>query len=523
MARIDDIISGILASDRFKNSKAFKTAKAFGDEPILKRGSQATGYLPEQYRLMHEIAQSADALSWSRDRLFVEQARYMKDAQDDYPFSGSFEHYYPTYADMTPTQLRGYFSWRTKLRRGERPSAPTSFLYVYCYELLNGIGVREGEEAFRALESFWRTYRADAPGMDRHVAQWLLDYAALYKLDHKLAIPYVKDGHGSALALLQEEEERILAQNPRGKRRTKTRDYLSLGTRAVRIAHAMAEVSTYHPDRSRFAKEHEEDYSVVLLAVFERLALLHRSGRNQALVQSLFGVRAETPHRLFLTAVTWLPTIQDDRDYRISDSMTYRCRSGRWTIDSYGSANVPSKKLGLVLRLLDFELRQQTQYPHALKEPSAPKYLRQIIHEETESYLAWKAEHAPRKIVIDYARLQNIRTAAARTRESLLTDEERLDEVAPDVSPAPSAQEAIADVATDGPLNSEQRQVLAALLLQENAPTQITGSAELAADAINEVLYDLIGDTVLEFGEDGRLQLVNDYCQDVAEVLGMKL
>ncbi|MFR0734294.1 MAG: TerB N-terminal domain-containing protein [Oscillospiraceae bacterium] len=38
-------------------------------------------------------------------------------------------HYYPTYQSLTDPELRGYFSWRTKLRRGDvqKRLCPTHF------------------------------------------------------------------------------------------------------------------------------------------------------------------------------------------------------------------------------------------------------------------------------------------------------------------------------------------------------------------------------------------------------------
>ena len=43
-------------------------------------------------------------------------------------------------------------------------------------------------------------------------------------------------------------------------------------------------------------------------------------------------------------------------------------------------------------------------------------------------------------------------------------------------------------------------------------------SADLIADAVNEALFDLIGDTVVEFGAAGP-ELVEDYREDVEELL----
>ena len=45
------------------------------------------------------------------------------------------------------------------------------------------------------------------------------------------------------------------------------------------------------------------------------------------------------------------------------------------------------------------------------------------------------------------------------------------------------------------------------------------GNVDLMVDAINEALFDLLGDTAIEFGADGEPQLVEDYVEDVRAAL----
>ena len=40
-------------------------------------------------------------------------------------------------------------------------------------------------------------------------------------------------------------------------------------------------------------------------------------------------------------------------------------------------------------------------------------------------------------------------------------------------------------------------------------------------DAINEKLFDLVGDTVVEFSAGGAPELIEDYADDVREALGL--
>ena len=152
MPDIDRIIEQIVAASRAKGGRTFASSRVYADEPILMRGSQMASYRPEPIRQMRELARRPESRSWSDARLFVEQARLMEGYEDDFPYQGTFKSYYPTYEAMDDRQLRGYFTWRARVRRGEVKQTSTSFAYVYLYELINGVGAEPGERAFRAEE-----------------------------------------------------------------------------------------------------------------------------------------------------------------------------------------------------------------------------------------------------------------------------------------------------------------------------------------------------------------------------------
>ena len=126
------------------------TGGIYKDEPIIRTGRQAFGGSarngareprPEARQLtLDEIVSrsvKAEAVpkrimqmcaldtrrnrwisSYEDPKVFYEQACFMQDYTDNLPYGGNFERYYPTYADMTDAQLRGYFTWRTRWRAG---------------------------------------------------------------------------------------------------------------------------------------------------------------------------------------------------------------------------------------------------------------------------------------------------------------------------------------------------------------------------------------------------------------------
>ena len=73
------------------------------------------------------------------------------------------------------------------------------------------------------------------------------------------------------------------------------------------------------------------------------------------------------------------------------------------------------------------------------------------------------------------------------------------------------------------PLDANQTQYLTALLASDAAArTQalslVSASEDMMVDAINEALFDLLGDTAIEYGPDGP-QIIEDYREDVEEIL----
>ena len=168
--------------------------------------------------------------------------------------------------------------------------------------------------------------------------------------------------------------------------------------------------------------------------------------------------------------------------------------------------------------------------------------------------MAWERQREARRVDIDLSKLEGIRSTAAQTRESLLIDEERggdgalLDaaaaaapptapaEPAPATAAAPPAPSAEAHSEPVGPaaaspaaappgfpLSPVQAAYLAALVSGDGAGCaaalrEAGVSQDMLVDAVNEALFDLVGDTVIECGPDGPA-LIEDYREDVEGIL----
>ena len=571
------LIERIMAEARTHQSARFSN-KIYADEPILKTGRQMQNFLPDQYRKMRELSRWQDdpkggAGRWlSEAELFYRQGLLMADFEDDCPYNGTFKSYFPTYNAMSDRQLRGYFTWRAQVRRGNIEETSTSFAFLYLYELICGIGVDDPLDGFDKIKAFWDAYRAFEPGIDRFARVWLQDYAVFHGLDPKLLRDSKTVMFDNALIELRRAARDLApAQAPSGqtaKRRKTSEPTLPLPpdeTREERLMAAINALSTYNLNNSRLDRGHHRDLRHVACAVYVRMARYYDTHRKTGIVASLFGEETAMPYTMFASAVFFAPERHKDCEYRLDPIHIYRCQNGFWECMRIHGSRQKSSKLGEIMRACDQRLRLALDPSHPLKEEKVPKYLAKIIDDEIVAWLSWNATHQPVKIDIDLSQLGHIRSAAAQTREALLIDEEREDDTTADVEEADSGQpeaEPAASVITepvvtvmrqdeaDEPtIPTEQFGVVAPLLaptptfaaatpgdaataldpaaedylralLEQNAAqaasavAQSGKSEDMLVDSINEALFDLVGDTVIEFGAAGP-QIIEDYEADV--------
>lgn len=571
------LIERIMAEARTHQSARFSN-EVYADEPILKTGRQMQNFLPDQYRKMREISRwqedpKGGAGRWlSEAELFYRQGLLMADFEDDCPYNGTFKSYFPTYNAMSDRQLRGYFTWRAQVRRGTVEETSTSFAFLYLYELICGIGVDDPLDGFNKIKVFWDAYRAFEPGIDRFARVWLQDYAVFHGLDPKLLRDSKTVMFDNALIELRRAARDLApAPTPSGlapARRKTSEPTLPLPpdeTGEERLMTAINALSTYNLNNSRLDRSHHRDLRHVACAVYVRMARYYDTHRKTGIVASLFGEETAMPYTMFASAVFFAPERHEDCEYRLDPIHIYRCQNGFWECMRIHGSRQKSSKLGEMMRACDQRLRLALDPTHPLKEEKVPKYLAKIIDDEIVAWLSWDAAHQPVKIDIDLSQLGHIRSAAAQTREALLIDEEREDDVPmeaeatlieqPNTESAPSMTAGPGEMATrqdepDEPtVSTEEFGVVAPLLVSVPAPVtpasaeaanklapaadaflralleRNTAQATLAVaqsgksenmlvDSINEALFDLVGDTVIEFGSAGP-QIIEDYEADV--------
>ena len=584
MADVDKLIHGILADPRLQKSRAFSD-KVYDDEPIIRRASQMSSYLPQRYRDMRALGQAEprggsgpqaaglpgadrwgrpgapvfgrrvrDPLEYRRPtqtKLFVDQARFMEDWEDDCPYHGTFSRYYPTYAMMSDQQLRGYFTWRAQVRRGVVEATSLSFAFVYIYELLNGVGGRDPRACFDKLFAFWQAYRAVAPEIDRYAQSWLRDFIVYHGLPAALMEQVVDTSFEQALIVARRAEAALIAESGEV-------PCLAEADAQGALYQALAALSSYRIDRSAFATAHEADVSTVVSQVFAGLVRHCARRRKRGFIDSLFGLPYASPHIMFEAAVFYEPARHPDCLYQVNEAHSYSCKDGRWMALRQYREPGRNAELGAILHGIDRAMRLAWGDDYPLKERELPKYVARMIDEAVSARLSWARDQEARRVTIDRSQLAGIRARAADIREQLLVDEERDEAVAdegalaapgegpsavaaapaastvpvapamaalqPAATPAPApavaaAPAAPAPAAASAPslLSPEEAAYVHALLSGAGVAEAVAASGrseDMLVDAVNEALFDLIGDTALEYGEAGP-QIIDDYREEV--------
>ena len=457
---------------------------------------------------------------------FYQQGKFMEDYEDYVFYDRPFKRYYPTYNDLSVRQLRGYFGWRTRFREGRSdPSVPTSFLYLYIYELLDNIGV-EPDEGFAELRYMDETFGAKDETMHRHLTAWTRDYVVYYGLDAACAAMYFSNVGGGARSALRSFEE--------------------TGEAAPGLYEAIESLSSYHVGRSPCYKKDPEGMQQAVLKSIQRVSeYLKAQGRGTLSGHCLGTVH---PHsvRLFAGAVFYDHLRYEDYTYEVSPARIYRCRRGVWTLEQDTAAERPSALIGWILRETDRQMRLQTGSGRELQpSPGSPEPLVAVVRQTVADYLQEKKEAARPKITFDMSSLGRIRRDADVVMASLLVDEPDEEQFPDDESWGSVADEEQKTVDLDVHQQEPSQDSPAVEAVPAHEPAQAASSVSgltedeaeflhlllskgswkefvrerhllpsMLADSINEKLMDMIGDVVIEFdGEDPVL--IEDYEEEL--------
>ena len=469
---------------------------------------------------------------WETARVFYKQGVFMQDFIDDYEETAEYSSYFPNYQMMGYEQLRTYFTWRTKIRQGIVEKTSLSYAYLYLYELITNIGVKDSSEGLEQLMWFWQEYRELDASLDNHVPAWIKDYHIYYELPHTFS-EFV-EGVG-----LQQFYPELSGQE--------NRFDLFCG------------ISPYDIRKSAFVSEEnlplfQESVGQVLEQISELMA-----EQGASLEDSIFQpMKSMAIWQPFKDSLFFPWNSQPDKTVMISPKEIYVCSHNSWGVSRVITTERGKKLLGYIFKQTEAVLRRLTGYKHKLKADASL-----LTHESvkmlentgssieklvTETVTAVYREATKTVVKVDVSNLQKIREEAYITQEKLTVPEEEEWSIAvkQPVQEAALEEAALKEAAEQEPqektmitesvpaaeeqergpwaelkqtLNNVERQALDVLLQNAENLKAFADSRsimlEVLIDGINEKSMDAIGDGLI----DEEFMLYEDYIEEVRKLV----
>lgn len=482
MGKAEDLIKSILADKKLSGEKIYR------DEPLIFTASQMKNYTPPEYGKMRKLISGKDSVFAPSNEIFYKQGRFMENFEDNFDYHGDFIRYFPTYREMNNLQLRGYFSWRTKLRHGRLEKTCTSFAFVYIYELINRIGVSSSEDGFYKLKAFAEEYGKLDRTVEKYAVRWLKDYAVYYNLDPALLKDFKELQNDNALLTLMNY-------------RTKTPD---------EILDALENFSSYKLKNSAFYKKYPKETADTVYRLFCILYERYEKHSKNGIFGKLFGKSYNEPYFMFNSAVFYEPEPHSDCVYEINGINRYICEKNKWRIERFYPMRDKAGKLGAILKNTDYRLRQKYGFKSQLKPVETAKIFETAIKKAVDEQYAENQRNKKPKIEIDLSKLKSIRETSIATRDKLIVEEP--EEITEEPAESREIDNAMLDKACT--------EILKALLNgadAEKAARQNGIMLSTAIDSVNEALFDTFGDIVIDFGGD-KPEIIEDYSEELREM-----
>ena len=479
--------------------------------------SAADDDIPEKIREMMRLYHYGDGSFRQKCKNFYRQGKFMENYEDDQPWHGEFLHYFPTYHDLNTDQLRGYFTWRTAVRKGTYEPVSTSLAYIYIYELLNGIGTSSVEDTLRKLNDFEKGYLDSGIGdeeMKKNLCRWMLDYSVINGVPPETVRKFADP------ELLARDEALMVLKEPAG-----CGDEEIFSALCLFAGEKLMSSPVFTKNESK-AKH--------LFAEVWRYGSQFYYVNNKKLFTACFGTQTAY-HWYPLANAVWYSRAYGSPDtvYELDPCRRYRCRYGVWFEEKYENLHFEKKRFQILMRETDRLLRIYLNTGHPLKERPENDWALPFIAPIIEIDRKAEREAAKPKITIDLSGLEQIRRDALVTRDSLLTEEEKAEDPLIE-SPQPAVQDTHEEISAEESHADPQpvsiaftpeplhKQILERLLQGNPVDALIRENhliPSVVTDEINEALFDEIGDNILEC-DGNTIDLVEDYREDVLHILG---
>ena len=495
--------------------------------------------VPKKIREMMALYKYDD-YSWNyKARNFYKQAKFMEDYEDDYQGEvGEISGYYTTYHDLNEQQLRAYFTWRSEIRKGIYNKACTSFIYIYIYELLCGIGASSTYDTINKLKVFEEKL-SDNDILDvtikRNLHKWYFEYSLLHGFPIDKIKEYVdKDvfAQDSALDILK--------------------NYKKASDEEI-----FESICFFAGKKSlnSVSLKKERDKSIFIFAFIWRYILKNVTIEGKGIFSHCFGrIHNRSWYPLF-NAVYWSEKKPENGDYIVNGVRSYHYHDGSWNERGYIKSYFNKKKIDSIFHEIDRKIREEFKLGYYLGQRPDDSWIRKDIEDAFGKAIKELKKNERAKINIDFSALKKIRIDAESTKESLLIDEEKEAFINTEVLRSGSESENESETKTglfNRDIASEDKtgEVYEVLdisdkdrdmgFIKQNKNTDINTEilkhiieekdykqliksnnlfASIVTDTINEIFFEKIGDNILEC-EGDDIYLIEDYREDILDIIG---
>ena len=389
--------------------------------------NQTEKFLVDKKKLAR-LRQMKTLKSSNPNQLFALQASFMDDFTDDYNIDIPCKVYTPTYNNLNIYQLRSFFSWRTLVRNGIYKKTETSYVYLYIYELINKIGVKNDIDGLNKLIELWQNYREFDNSIDYYLTIWIKDYYLINKIniDYKLI----------------EQEFPITTFN-----NSNLISEIMIGNYSDKLKF-YDEISSYHILKSKIM---DNKYSfvieMIIPKIFENLDK-YFSENNYSFNKVLFGEIKKNIWVPFINAIYYDNNLSSDLNIALNNYEKYYKVNKIYYKETFEFSQSSKCLMGYILKNIDITLRECLKVNGNLKvninmlEPLVEdrqlynflldKKIVDIINITIKKYLI---EHKSeikniitnknkQDIIIDANKFENIRASSNRVQEKLIVEEE---------------------------------------------------------------------------------------------------
>ena len=400
----------------------------------------------------------------------------------------------------------------------------TSLAYMYIYELLNLIGASDPAQALERMKEFETGYLDSGIGdrsMRENLHRWMMEFAVLSGASLQEVIPFLDS------SLLERDRNLLMLRNP-------------LEHTDEEVFGALNALTEGKTERSSALIKEPERARHLFAEVWREMSE-HYEDDGWDLFTCCFGKLRKFPWHPLANAIYLDQKDREDTEYKVTECRMFVCKKNEWSEIRYDELFFDKYRIHAVMHEADRLIRRYLGTGHYLRQKQGEEWITPYVEAVIEADKAAALEAAKPKVRIDLSGLDKIRRDAQITRDSLLTQEEIREQAPipgelPAVNDRPAAvrieqpQEIVPEISQEKEksaiikipsldetlvrvLESAMRGEPAAELIRENhlMPSVVT-------DAINEALFDEIGDNVLEC-EGDEITLVDDYREDLERLL----